>query len=58
MMLTQLAEAANVPRNVIIDFEARSVQPRPEYLDAMRRVLQERRVEFVDGDPPGVRLKV
>jgi hypothetical protein len=58
--LTQakLAEIADVPRNVIIDFEASSLPPKPAYLEAMRRVLEERGAEFIDSDPPRVRVKV
>jgi hypothetical protein len=54
---TKFAEVAEVPRNVIIDFEVSSLPPKPAYLEAMRRVLEERGVEFFDGDPPGARLK-
>jgi DNA-binding XRE family transcriptional regulator len=53
----QLAETAEVPRNVIIDFELNSLPPKPAYLEAIRRVLQERNVEFIDGEPPSVRLR-
>jgi hypothetical protein len=58
--LTQakLAEVADVPRNVVTDFEVSSLPPKPAYLQAMRRALEQRGVEFVDGNPPGVRLKV
>jgi hypothetical protein len=58
MTLSRLAEIADVPRNVIIDFEAGSLKLKPAYLEAMRRVLEQRGVEFVDSDPPRVRLKV
>jgi hypothetical protein len=46
-----------VPRNVIIDFEVSSLPPKSAYLEAMRRVLELCGVEFIDGDPPQVRLK-
>jgi hypothetical protein len=55
---SRLAEIADVPRNVIMDFEAGSLKLKPAYLEAMRRALEQRGVEFVDGDPPGARLKV
>jgi hypothetical protein len=54
----RLAEVANVPRGVIIDFELNSLPPKPAYLEAIRRVLEERGVEFVEAQPPAVRLKV
>jgi hypothetical protein len=59
-LLTQakLAEIADVPRNVILDFEVSSLRPKPAYLEAIRRVLELRGVEFIDGDPPRVRPKV
>lgn len=57
VFLTQakLAELADVPRNVVVDFEVSSLPPKPTYLEAMR---QRRGVEFVDGEPPRVRPKV
>ena len=52
-----LAEAANVSRNVIIDFEkGRRVTTRNN-LAAIQRVLEKAGVEFTDGDAPGVRLR-
>jgi hypothetical protein len=53
----QLAEAANVPRSIIIDLEVSSLPPKPAYLEAMRRVLEATGVAFIDGEPPGVRLR-
>ena len=58
MTQSRLAEVADVPRGVIIDFELNSLLPKPAYLEAMRRALERRNVEFVDGDPPNVRLKI
>lgn len=60
VFLTQakLAELADVPRNVVVDFEVSSLPPKPTYLEAMRQALERRGVEFVDGDPPSVRPKV
>jgi hypothetical protein len=56
MTQRQLAQAADVPRGVIIDFELSSLPPKPGYLEAMRRILEEAGVEFVDGGEwPGVR---
>ena len=57
MTQAQLAERAEVPRGVIIDFEHSSLPPKAAYLEAIRRVLEERNVEFVDGEPPSVRLR-
>jgi hypothetical protein len=58
MTQSRVAEVADVPRGVILDFELNSLPPKPAYLKAMRRVLEERGVEFVEGEPPAVRLKV
>jgi transcriptional regulator with XRE-family HTH domain len=58
MTQSRLAEVANVPRNVIIDFELNALRPKPAYLEAMRRVLEERGVEFIDGEAPSVRLRI
>jgi DNA-binding XRE family transcriptional regulator len=38
MAQAQLAEAAQVPRSVIIDFELNSPPPKPDYLEAIRRL--------------------
>ncbi len=51
-----LAEAANVSRNVIIDFEKSRRVPGRNNLAAIQRVLEKAGVEFTDGDAPGVRL--
>jgi hypothetical protein len=58
MTQSRLAEIADVPRNLIMAFEAGSLKLKPAHLEAMRRVLEQRGVEFVDSDPPRVRLKV
>jgi hypothetical protein len=58
MTQSHLAEVADVPRGVIIDFELSSLPPKPAYLEAMRRVLEQRGVEFVDGEQPSVRLRI
>jgi transcriptional regulator with XRE-family HTH domain len=52
-----LAEAANVSRNVIIDFEKGRRVPTRNNLAAIQRVLDKAGVEFTNGDAPGVRLK-
>jgi transcriptional regulator with XRE-family HTH domain len=52
-----LAEAANVSRNVIIDFEKGRRVPTRNNLAAIQHVLEKCGVEFTDGDAPGVRLK-
>lgn len=52
-----LAEAANVSRNVIIDFEKGRRVPGRNNLDAIQRVLEKAGVEFTNGDAPGVRLR-
>jgi DNA-binding XRE family transcriptional regulator len=52
-----LAEAANVTRNVIIDFEKGRRMPGRNNLAAIQRVLEEAGVEFTNGNAPGVRLK-
>jgi DNA-binding XRE family transcriptional regulator len=52
-----LAEAANVSRNVIIDFERGRRVPGRNNLAAIQRVLEKAGVEFTNGDAPGVRLK-
>jgi transcriptional regulator with XRE-family HTH domain len=52
-----LAEAANVSRNVIIDFEKGRRVPGRNNLAAIQRALEEAGVEFTDGKAPGVRLK-
>ena len=57
MTQAQLAEMAEVPRGVIIDFEFNALPPKPAYLEAMRRVLENAGVEFSEGERPGVRLK-
>jgi predicted transcriptional regulator len=53
----QLAQAADVPRGIIIDFELNALPPKPAYLEAMLRVLEQAGVEFTDGEPPGVRFR-
>jgi DNA-binding transcriptional regulator YiaG len=52
-----LAEAANISRNVIIDFEKGRRVPTRNNLAAIQRVLEKAGVEFTNGDAPGVRLR-
>ena len=52
-----LAGAANVSRNVIIDFEKGRRVPTRNNLTAIQRVLEKAGVEFTNGDAPGVRLR-
>lgn len=52
-----LAEAANVSRNVIIDFEKGRRVPGRNNLAAIQQVLEKAGVEFTNGNAPGVRLK-
>jgi DNA-binding XRE family transcriptional regulator len=52
-----LAEAANVSRNVIIDFEKGRRVPGRNNLAAIQRALEEAGVEFTNGKAPGVRLR-
>ena len=56
MSQMQLALAANVPRGVIVDFELSALPPK-SYLQAMQRALEQRGVEFVEGERPGTRLR-
>jgi DNA-binding XRE family transcriptional regulator len=52
-----LAKAAQVTRNVIINFEKGRSKPNRNNLSAIRRILEEAGVEFINGGSPGVRLK-
>jgi transcriptional regulator with XRE-family HTH domain len=54
---SDLAEAANVSRNVIIDFEKGRRVPTRNNLAAIQRVLEKAGVEFTNGDASGVRLR-
>jgi transcriptional regulator with XRE-family HTH domain len=57
MSQATLAEAADVSRNVIIDFENENRVPTRNNLAAIRRALETAGIEFIGGDKPGVRLK-
>jgi transcriptional regulator with XRE-family HTH domain len=52
-----LAEAANVSRNVIIDFEKSRRVPGRNNLAAIQGALEEAGVECTSGNAPGVRVK-
>ncbi len=54
---TDLAAAANVSRQTIVDFERGARMPYPNNLAAIRAALEAAGVEFTDGDEPGVKLK-
>ena len=57
MTQIDLANAASVTKNVIIDFEKGRRVPTRNNLAAIQRVLEEAGVEFTNGDAPGVRLR-
>lgn len=52
-----LAKAAQVTRNVIINFEKGRSTPNRNNLAAIQQVLEAAGVKFIDGGSPGVRLK-
>ena len=56
---TQLAEAANVSRQTVVDFERGARTPYPNNLAAIRAALEAAGVVFVEpnGLGPGVRLR-
>jgi transcriptional regulator with XRE-family HTH domain len=55
----QLAEAANVSRMTVVEFEGGRRVPHPNNLSAVRAALEAAGVEFIDenGGGPGVRLR-
>lgn len=53
---TDLAAAANVSRQTVVDFERGARVPYPNNLAAIRLALEAAGVEFTNGDQPGVRL--
>lgn len=55
----QLATAARVSRNTIVDFEKGRRTPNPNNLAAISAALESAGVIFIDGDDegPGVRLR-
>jgi DNA-binding XRE family transcriptional regulator len=52
-----LAQRANLSRNVIVDFEKERRTPTSNNLAAIQAVLEAAGVEFTNGDRPGVQLK-
>jgi DNA-binding XRE family transcriptional regulator len=53
----ELAAAASVSKNTIVDFEKGRRNPTNNNLAAIQRVLEEAGVEFTNGDAPGLRLR-
>jgi transcriptional regulator with XRE-family HTH domain len=53
---SDLAQAANIGRVTISDFEAGKRRPRATSLNAIRAALEAASVEFTNGDKPGVRM--
>jgi transcriptional regulator with XRE-family HTH domain len=56
---TDLAAAANVSRQTVVDFERGVRTPYPNNLSAIRAALEAAGVEFIEenGGGPGVRLR-
>jgi ribosome-binding protein aMBF1 (putative translation factor) len=53
----QLAKRAKLGLSTVADFETRRRTPLPESLGAMRRALEAAGIEFIDGEPPGLRAR-
>jgi hypothetical protein len=58
MSQAELAAHAVVPTSLIADYETGASTLRPADLDAVRAALERARVEFIDGNQPGVRLRM
>jgi len=58
MSHAQLSRAAVVPVAIIDDFETGVATPNAGNGDAIRKALERAGIEFIDGDQPGVRLRV
>ena len=54
---SQLADAANVSRMTVVEFEGGRRAPHSNNLTAIRTALEAAGVEFTHGDSPGVRLR-
>jgi transcriptional regulator with XRE-family HTH domain len=54
---SDLAEAADVGRATIADFESGKRVPYTRTLDELRSALEAAGVEFTNGEQPGVRLR-
>lgn len=57
MNQSDLAAAASISRNVIVDFEKGRRVPTRNNLAAIQHALEAAGVTFTNGDAPGVRLK-
>ena len=53
----QLALAADVTGQTIRNWESGQTMPRPSTVENVRRVIEDRGVEFTNGGAPGVRFK-
>jgi DNA-binding XRE family transcriptional regulator len=53
----ELAEAAHVSRQAVVDFERGAGANAAATLSAIRAALEAAGVEFTNGDAPGVRLR-
>jgi transcriptional regulator with XRE-family HTH domain len=56
MNQSDLAEAASISRNVIVDFEKGRRVPTRNNMAAIQRALEAAGVEFTNGNSPGVKL--
>jgi len=56
MNQSDLAAAASISRNVIVDFEKGRRVPTRNNLTAIRHALEAAGVEFTNGNAPGVKL--
>ncbi len=52
-----LAEVSKLSHSTIRNFETGKRRPMPPNVLAIRRALQTAGAEFIDGDPPSVRLR-
>lgn len=57
MTRADLAAVAGVHRNTIITWESGERLPRKETYGRVRKALDERGIEFLNGGEPGVRLR-
>jgi transcriptional regulator with XRE-family HTH domain len=52
-----LAEVSKLSHSTIRNFESGKHRPSPQNVMVIRRALETARVQFIDGDPPSVRLR-